>query len=269
MKIEENKSNEAVIATRNLWKVFYDQRRNTSVVAVQDISFSVKKGEFVCLVGPSGCGKTTLIRILAALEKPTYGEFDISGMSGGTLPAMVFQENALYPWFTVEENVAFPLRIQGIKKTERKSRIDPLLEMTGLTDFRNAYPYQLSGGMKQRTSVACALARDSDILLMDEPFGALDEQTRLLLQQELLELWEKTRKTIVFITHSVDEALTLGDRVIVMESHPGRIKKTIEVPLGRPRNVLELRRDSVYGDLVYQVWRLLEKDPKSNDSRSI
>lgn len=168
----------------------------------------------------------------------------------------------MLPWLTVEQNVGFPLSIHHVGRAERKARVDRLLELTGLSDFRTALPQQLSGGMRQRVAVARALVDDRDILLMDEPFGALDEQTRLVLQQELLRIWEASRKTVVFITHSVDEALTLADRVLVMSPRPGRIIADMQVPFERPRDVVALRRDRRFWDLTYEVWRLLGTDAR-------
>src|SRR5690606_29827606 len=161
----------------------------------------------------------------------------------GTPPGMVFQEASVLPWLTVRENVGFPLSLQGVPASQRNQRVNELLELTGLSDFANALPHQLSGGMKQRVAVARALVDDREILLMDEPFGALDEQTRLQLQQELLRIWDTSGKTVVFITHSVDEALTLADRVLVMSPRPGRIVADLAVPFDRPRDVVALRRD--------------------------
>ena len=245
------------ITADGVCKAFYSRRRKSLVVAMRDVSFSVMPGEFVCIVGPSGCGKSSLLRILAGLDRPTSGRVDVAGTSGRRGPAMVFQEFSLFPWLTIEQNIAFPLQVGRVPRAEQRARVDPLLEKMGLLDFRNAYPYQLSGGMKQRVAVARALADDRTVLLMDEPFGALDEQTRVMLQQELLRVWSETNKTVVFVTHSVDEALTLGDRVMVMSARPGRIREVVDVPFGRPRSVLELRHQPSYGDLVYRVWKLL------------
>jgi NitT/TauT family transport system ATP-binding protein len=222
---------------------------------IAGLSLDIPDGAFVVLVGPSGCGKTTALRILAGLEQPVRGEVRVDGRA-----SMVFQEASVFPWMTVEDNVGYPLRMRGVRGARRREIVEPLLELTGLTDFRRAFPHQLSGGMKQRTSVARALADDGEVLLMDEPFGALDEQTRVVLQQELLRVWGQTGKTVVFITHSVDEALTLADRVLVMSARPGRIVASLEVPFGRPRDVLELRRDPGFGALTYEVWRLLKPD---------
>lgn len=242
------------IEVRNVWKAFHDRRTSRTVLAVEDVSFDVADGEFVCLVGPSGCGKTTMLRILAGLETATTGSYRIVG---GGRPGMVFQEASIFPWLTVEENIAYPLAIAGVPEARRRQRVEELLVLTGLTDFRRALPQTLSGGMKQRTAVARALVDDRDVLLMDEPFGALDEQTRVVLQQELLRIWGATGKSVVFITHSVDEALTLADRVLVMSARPGRITAEVPIPFERPREVLELRLDPRYGEITYQIWSLL------------
>lgn len=249
----------AAIEVRNLVKAFYDVSGDRITLAATDVNFTVKRGEFVCIVGPSGCGKTTVLRILAGLEQPLSGQVR---MDSGTQPAMVFQEASVLPWLTVAQNVALPLSLKGVAKARQRERVAELLSLTGLTDFADAHPHQLSGGMKQRVSVARALVDDRDILLMDEPFGALDEQTRLTLQQELLSIWERTGKTVVFITHSVDEALTLADRVLVMSPRPGTIVADLAVPFERPRDVVELRRDKRFWDLTYEVWRLLAASPE-------
>lgn len=249
----------AAIEVRDLVKAFYDVAGDRITLAARDVNFTVKKGEFVCIVGPSGCGKTTVLRILAGLEEQLSGSV---ALAGGVTPAMVFQEASVLPWLTVAENVAFPLSLKGTPKAEINARVAELLALTGLTEFAQARPHQLSGGMKQRVSVARALVDDRDILLMDEPFGALDEQTRLTLQQELLSIWERTGKTVVFITHSVDEALTLADRVLVMSPRPGTIVADLAIPFERPRDVVEMRRDKRFWDLTYEVWRLLGEAPE-------
>jgi NitT/TauT family transport system ATP-binding protein len=242
------------VEVSHLTKAFYDSEGDRVTVAVSDVSFSVKRGEFVCIVGPSGCGKTTVLRILAGLEEQLSGTVKLHS---ATPPAMVFQEASVLPWLTVSENIAFPLSLKGVARVEKEARVRDMLALTGLTEFATARPHQLSGGMKQRVSVARALVDDREILLMDEPFGALDEQTRLVLQQELLRIWETTGKTVVFITHSVDEALTLADRVLVMSPRPGRLVADLAVPFERPRDVVEMRRDKRFWDLTYEVWRLL------------
>ena len=247
------------IEVRNLVKAFYDASGDRITLATTGVNFTVKRGEFVCIVGPSGCGKTTVLRILAGLEQSLSGQVRIDS---ATEPAMVFQEASVLPWLTVAQNVAFPLSLKGVSRQQQRERVGELLALTGLTEFADARPHQLSGGMKQRVSVARALVDDRDVLLMDEPFGALDEQTRLTLQQELLGIWERTGKTVVFITHSVDEALTLADRVLVMSPRPGTIVADLAVPFERPRDVVEMRRDKRFWDLTYEVWRLLAASPE-------
>lgn len=247
-------SQRPAIQADRLTKAFYSPESDRVTIAVSDFSFSVEPGEFVCIVGPSGCGKTTVLRILAGLEEALSGSVHLNS---ATPPAMVFQEASVLPWLTVSENIALPLSLKGVARDQREARVQELLDLTGLGDFARARPHQLSGGMKQRVAVARALVDDREILLMDEPFGALDEQTRLVLQQELLRIWEATRKTVVFITHSVDEALALADRVLVMSPRPGRLVADLAVPFERPRDVVEMRRDKRFWDLTYEVWRLL------------
>lgn len=241
------------IVVSDLSHAFYDRRGKRAVQALSHLSFSVQKGEFVSIVGPSGCGKSTVLRLLAGLDAVVSGTVQMEEQR----PGMVFQEQSLFPWLTVEENVAFPLRTQGVPRKQWEQPVRDLIALCGLADFRDSWPHQLSGGMKQRTAVARALAADRDVLLMDEPFGALDEQTRLKLQQELLRVWEDSGKTVVFITHSVEEALVLSDRVLVMSSRPGRILKDIPVPFARPRDVIDLRRSAAFGELSYEIWNLL------------
>jgi NitT/TauT family transport system ATP-binding protein len=247
------------LRVQNLSKSFSLNRTETH--ALQDVTLDFFTNEFCVIVGPSGCGKTTLLRMLAGLEEPTSGEV-IYGNCNPNKPKcnLVFQEQAVFPWMTVWENIAFGLRRRGVKGAELKNIVDHFLHITGLAGFWNYYPYQLSGGMKQRVGVARAFANDPEILLMDEPFASLDEQNKTLLQDELLRIWEETKKTVVFITHSIDEAISLGDRVIVMTNRPGRIKSIIPIRFGRPRRMMELRKEAAYGELVYRVWQLLYEE---------
>jgi len=249
----------AKITVRHLRKTF--PLGSGTLKALHDIELSIAGGEFCCIVGPSGCGKTTLLRILAGLEEPTAGEVEIepSG-SGRPLNSMVFQEQSVFPWLTVEGNVGYGLRMRRVARQRRRQIVRSHLAMVGLEGFATAYPYQLSGGMKQRVVVARALANDPEVLLMDEPFVSLDEQTKIVLQGELLRIWESARKTVVFITHSIDEAVLLGDRVVVMTARPGRIKAEVAIPLPRPRSVYELKSSPEYGLLVGQVWSLLRDE---------
>ncbi|MGF3497896.1 MAG: ABC transporter ATP-binding protein [Methanolinea tarda] len=210
----------------------------STVDALSGISLAVADSEFVSVLGPSGCGKTTLLRIVAGLETPRSGTITLDGERiAGPSPrmAMIFQEYSLYPWRTVIDNIEFGLEIRGMTREERKKRAIEYLDLVGLRDFAERFPYELSGGMRQRVAVARALAIDPAILLMDEPFGALDAQTRNRLQRELLDIWEKTRKTVLFVTHSVDEAVYLSDRIVVLTPRPGRIREIVPIGLPRPR----------------------------------
>ncbi len=247
------------ITLRNVNKTFSAQ--GGTVDALQDVSLDIGGGEFFCIVGPSGCGKTTLLRILAGLEDSTGGDVCIPAASNGRPHnSMVFQEQSVFPWMSVRDNVSYGLRLRGVGKKERYAIADRYIRMIGLTKFSDAYPHQLSGGMKQRVSVARAFANDPEILLMDEPFGALDEQNRILLQQELLRIWEESRKTTVFITHSIDEALCLGDRVMVMTAHPGRIKSIVDIDLPRPRDIAAIRTTLRYNQLFQTIWLTLRDE---------
>lgn len=247
------------ITLRNINKTFSTQ--GGAVDALQDVSLDIGGGEFFCIVGPSGCGKTTLLRILAGLEESTGGDVCIpAAQNGRPLNSMVFQEQSVFPWMTVRNNVAYGLRLRGFGSKERTAIADRYIRMIGLTRFADSYPHQLSGGMKQRVSVARAFANDPEILLMDEPFGALDEQNRILLQQELLRIWEESRKTTVFITHSIDEALCLGDRVMVMTAHPGRIKSIVDIDLPRPRDIAAIRTTLRYNQLFQTIWLTLRDE---------
>ena len=210
------------------------------IVALSAITVAIGEGEFVCLLGPSGCGKSTLLKIVAGLVEPSAGAIRIDGRAvtaPGPDRAVVFQDYALFPWMTVADNVEFGLAARGVERVRRRAVSTELLRAVGLTDFAEKYPHHLSGGMKQRVSIARALAVDPVLLLMDEPFGALDAQTRFVMQQELLRIWHAYRKTVLFVTHSIDEALYLADRVLVMTARPGRIKAEIRVAAERPRDI--------------------------------
>ena len=231
-----------------------------SVRALDDVSFSVADGEFVCLVGPSGCGKTTLFRIVAGLTEATDGRVLLDGteVTGPTTDmGVVFQEYHLFPWLTVAENVGFGLERSDRSPDEREARVDEMLELVGLTEFRDAYPKSLSGGMKQRVAIARSLAVDPDLLLMDEPFGAVDAQTREMLQRELLDVWASTGKTVLFVTHDVAEAVTLADRIVVMAAEPGRVREVVDVDVGRPRE----RGDAAFAEHVGRVRELIGAGP--------
>jgi NitT/TauT family transport system ATP-binding protein len=208
------------------------------VQALDGVSFDVAAGEFVCIIGPSGCGKTTLFRIIAGLEPATTGRVVLDGKrvdGPSTDLGLVFQEYHLFPWRTVAGNVGFGLERTGVATAERERRVRELLDMVGLDGFADTYPRDLSGGMKQRVALARALAVDPGLLLMDEPFGAVDAQTKKMLQDELLDIWQETGKTILFVTHDVEEAVKLADRVVVMAKEPGRVREVVDVPVERPR----------------------------------
>lgn len=232
-----------------------------AIDAVQHVTLTIPAGEFCVLVGPSGCGKSTFLRMVAGLESPTSGHLTITSPSGGTVTnAVVFQGRSLFPWLTVEDNIGYGLRLQGIAPGERKDRVAQLLATLGLSRFARTYPHQISEGMRQRVAIGRALAVDPDMLLMDEPFGALDEQTRYLLQEELLRIWDKTGKTVLFITHSIDEAITLGDRIVVMTAQPGSIRAILDVPFPRPRLTKDVRSNPEFGSLFAQTWDLLREE---------
>ena len=243
----------AKIRIAELYKTF--ATRSGEFTALDGIDLDIGSGSFCTIVGPSGCGKTTLLRILAGLESATAGEVAVAAEDPAKpVNAMVFQGESIFPWMTVWNNTAYGLKMRGTPKAQTREIVGHYLDRTGLASFADRYPYQLSGGMKQRVSIARAFATDPEVLLMDEPFSALDEQNRTLLQDELLHIWDEHKKTVVFITHSVDEAVTLGDRIVVMTAHPGRIKSIVEVPFERPRDVLALRKDPAYGELVFRIW---------------
>jgi NitT/TauT family transport system ATP-binding protein len=217
----------------------FEKNRHEVVDSLLNISFEVTEGEFICILGPSGCGKTTLLRIISGLEQPTEGKVLIDGKDierPNPKLGMIFQDYSLYPWRTVNDNIAFGLELQDVDKKKRQEIVRNYLDLTGLTEFGHSYPYELSGGMRQRVAVVRALAVDPVVLLMDEPFGALDAQTRNKLQNDLLDIWQKTKKTILFVTHSVDEAVFLADRIIVLTPRPGRVCDDISIDLPRPRN---------------------------------
>lgn len=246
-------------ACNRLSKVYAS--RAGDLAALVDVSFTVREGEFVCIVGPSGCGKSTLLKLLAGLLEPTSGEvhFSIQPPAGRPTSALVFQEHGLFPWMNVVDNVAFGLEAQGISRSERRQRSLEFLDQVRLAAFANHYPHELSVGMRQRAGLARALLSDPPLLLMDEPFSSLDAQSRLVLQEELLTIWRAQPKMVVFVTHDIEEAILLGDRVLVMNGHPGRIQEEFVVPLARPRNLRDRDLPSIR-EMKWSIWRAIEPD---------
>ena len=229
----------AMISCRELGKSYYDIREGQRVVALEDVSLDIGRGEFVTVIGPSGCGKTTLLNIVAGFEGPSSGEVLVEGQpiqGPGADRGVVFQEYALFPWLTLRQNVEYGPRERGVPPGQAREIVDRTLRLVGLEGADNRYPHELSGGMRQRVALARVLVNDPKILLMDEPFAAVDAQTRATLQREVARLWAETGKTVLFITHSVEEAVLLGDRVVTMTPRPGRVKADVAVPLERPRD---------------------------------
>ena len=252
---------DAIVASNHVGKQFLTA--HGAVDAVKDVTLSFPAGSFNVIVGPSGCGKSTLLRMIAGLESPTSGELVFGkGRANGAAPtnALVFQGRSLFPWLTLRQNVSYGLRLRGRSRAERNARADELLQLVGLKKFAGAYPHQVSEGMRQRVAIARALAVDPDILLMDEPFGALDEQTRMLLQEELLRIWERTGKTVIFVTHSLDEALLLADTIVVMSAQPGTVRTVFQVPFSRPRSLTEVRKDPKFAELFSRTWDILRTE---------
>lgn len=248
---------ETEISIENLCVSFPDKDGGAPVTALQNINLEIKQGEFISLLGPSGCGKTTLLRTIADLQQPTSGTISVRGLSPRQIRlqkkyGIVFQNPVLYDWRTVRRNVCMPMELMGIPKKERTARVTKMLELVGLLDFGKKYPHQLSGGMQQRVGIARALAIKPEILLMDEPFSALDEFTKEKLHEDLLRIWKKTNKTILFVTHNIQEAVFLSDRVVVLSPHPGRVSAVVDINLERPRG-LEIKNTPEFNELVVKV----------------
>jgi NitT/TauT family transport system ATP-binding protein len=242
----------------------FQVRNSTEFTAIDEISLEVKTGEFMCIVGPSGCGKSTLLDLLAGLTMPSQGQILLDGkpIKGPALDrGIVFQQYALFPWRSALGNVEFGLETKGVPEKQRRAAAREYLALVGLSGFEDRYPHELSGGMKQRVAIARSLAYDPEVLMMDEPFAALDAQTRETLQSELLGIWERSKKTIIFITHGIDEAVYLGQRVAVMTSRPGRIKRIVEVPSDLRQSVDDdVRSLPEFGRLRHEVWTLLREE---------
>jgi ABC-type nitrate/sulfonate/bicarbonate transport system ATPase subunit len=244
------------------------QSRQGSTLALHNVSFQVAAQEFVCIVGPSGCGKTTLLKLIAGLQTPDSGSITFGGQAG-SLPssqptcAMVFQDQGLFPWLTVLENAAFGLEMQGVDRQTRQTGATAWLRNVGLADFLHSYPHQLSGGMRQRVALARAFLAGTPILLMDEPFAALDAQTRLLMQAELLSLWQNERKTVIYVTHDIEEAIWLGDRVLILSGRPGQILEDLAIPLARPRTLLHqmsTAEQTIMTEYRWHIWNRLKAE---------
>lgn len=247
----------------HLSKVF--TTRNDDVVALENVTFEVKAQEFVCIVGPSGCGKTTLLRLIAGLIQPTSGEIEFKTKPPGIQPrsALIFQEQGLFPWMDLLDNVAFGLEMQGIAREERRKRALDFVSTIGLSEFAQSYPIELSGGMRQRVAIARAFLTDPEILLMDEPFGSLDSQTRLVLQDELVRIWREHRKMVVFVTHDIEEAVLLADRLLVMSGRPGRILEEITIGEKLNRNLPD-RDHPLLLETKKHIWKMLEDEVRKD-----
>lgn len=254
----------AHLSLQAIQKIFRP-KRGSPVMAIQEVDLEIGENEFVSIIGPSGCGKSTLLRLAAGLEQPDAGRVLVNGRPiEGASPdrGMVFQQPALFPWLTVQQNIAFALQKSGFSEVEKSERIQSYLQIIGMESFANAYPNQLSGGMAQRVAIARALAPNPQILLMDEPFGALDAQTRLFMQELLLQVWERQRTTVLFVTHDVEEAVLLSDRVVAMSRRPGVVKAEVQVPFSRPRQALELETDPHFLEIRYELLRLVREEAR-------
>jgi NitT/TauT family transport system ATP-binding protein len=251
-----------VIRVENVSKLFRTPDEQT-IRALKDIALTVAYGEFVTVVGPSGCGKSTLIKLIAGFSAPSSGRIlyqgeEVRGLN--TKVGYVPQESKLFPWLTVEENVGFGLDSKRFPRQERERQVRYFIDLAGLTGFEKYYPSQLSGGMSKRASIMRALAYEPPVILMDEPFGPLDAQTRMVLQDELLKIWEQKRQTIVFVTHDLVEAVALADRVVVMTHRPGKIKDIIDVPMARPRNIFEIHRQEGFDEAYGRLWNIFRHE---------
>src|SRR5438105_14725769 len=240
-------------------------QRGRRFTALRDVSLQIDSGQFISRVGASGCGKRTLLRIVDGLVAPSSGSVSVDGQSvtkPGPDRGFVFQQDALFPWRTVLDNVVFGLEVQGRSKSASRARADELIRLVGLSGFEHHFPHELSGGMRQRANLARALTVDPDVLLMDEPFAALDAQTREIMQAELLRIWRSNRKTVLFVTHQIDEAVYLADRVVVMTSRPGRVKAVLDVDIQRPR-ALSVKRTPAFLAIVDEIWKMIEEEVRS------
>lgn len=251
------------VVIKNLYKKF----KNSNMYALEDINLEIADGEFLCILGPSGCGKSTLLNIIAGLDLPSSGTAEIDGRqitSPGADRVMMFQESALFPWLSVIDNVKFGMRQNKMSEDEQNLRAEKYLEMVHLSKFKHYNIHQLSGGMKQRCALARALTLDSKALLMDEPFAALDKQTKNILRDELAEIWNSTRRTIIYVTHSVEEAMFFGDRIVMLSSSPGRIKKIFTMDFERPRHIDDEKFVHIRADILKQLRNEVERSEKND-----
>jgi NitT/TauT family transport system ATP-binding protein len=246
------------LQARGVRMEYVDQATHDRLLAIEQVDLDIRDGEFVSIVGPSGCGKSTFLKICNGLFPATDGTIDIAQPGSGPAHAMVFQDSSLFPWYSVVNNVAYGLVCQGVPRKQARARAKPYVDLVGLSGFEEKYPYQLSGGMQQRVNLARALAVDPQILLMDEPFAALDAQTRELMQAELLRIWNEAHKTVLFITHQIEEAIYLSDRVVVMSARPGRILDDIPIEIQRPRP-LEVKRTPEFIRYADKIWQMITK----------
>jgi NitT/TauT family transport system ATP-binding protein len=251
------------LQARDVRMEYVDQATGERLLAIDRVDIDIAEGEFVSIVGPSGCGKSTFLKIVNGLFPATQGTIEIRQSARGVAHAMVFQDSSLFPWYDIVDNVAYGLVCQGVKRKEAQARARPFIDLVSLTGFESKFPYQLSGGMQQRANLARALTVDPEILLMDEPFAALDAQTRELMQAELLRIWNEANKTVLFITHQIDEAIYLSDRVLVMSARPGRILDDIAIDLPRPRQ-LEIKRSPEFIAYADRVWGLISTQLKQH-----
>ena len=250
------------LVVQNLRKSFRSQRSEASIQVFENISFDVRPSEFISLVGPSGCGKTTFLRILDGLIPHDDGEILLDGktvIKPGPDKGFVFQDSSLLPWRTVMDNVIIGLELQGVGRNEAKKKAERYIALVGLAGFEHHYPHELSGGMQQRVNLARALIVDPQVLLMDEPFASLDAQTREIMQAELLKMWNQTKKTVIFVTHQIEEAIFLSDRVVVFSARPAKIREIVDVNIPRPRS-LSVKRSKEFLDLTDQVWNIIQDE---------
>lgn len=258
---------ETVIDYDHITKRFWS--RGTEVTALDDVSLTIGENEFTSIVGPSGCGKTTLLRLAAGLEEETEGQTVFRGVPVegiNTKVGYITQDSNLYPWMTLRQNVEFPLEIQGMAAGERRDRVDEFIRMVGLQGFENHWPYQLSGGMQKRGSIIRTMVYEPSVVLMDEPFGPLDAQTRMVLQNDLLRIWGEKRQTILFITHDLTEAIALSDKVVVMSARPGTIKSVYEIPISRPRDVFQIHDQAGFTEVYAEIWKTFRSEVVGSDN---